>query len=486
MGRPDDRDLLREALPAYEIGDELGRGAWGIVLAGRHTKLRRDVAVKLLPHHFAVDEKVRARFRTEARLLAALDHPHIVPIYEFVDTPGCCALVMERLTGGTVWSVFNERGLSVTSSCALIASACAGLHYAHGKGVLHRDVKPENMLLSRDGVLKITDFGIAKVIGGAATMATRAGYVLGTPSYLAPEQARSEPLTPATDVYAAGTVLYELLSGELPFPEASNPAVAVYQRAFEDPRPLGSVLPALPSELSAAVDRALAREVEHRYQTAEAFGTAVTEAARRAWGDDWSAETGIVVHGSTRRHAPATVVDEVSPSELSPLTPAATASRGRRTPLLLAAAIGLAMAVAIAALVLRDHGNKPARATLPATLGAAAFNVTPTSGPIGQTVTVASVRPCPPLRPGDIGPIIAYVEIVDPRRVTPSDNGDVYGRQFDTRGDRSWAASVDIPGEATPGDVRFKVACLARDPHYESAGPYYDYDPAVHFTVTPR
>src|SRR5687767_6874092 len=166
------------ALPAYEVGDELGRGAWGVVFTARHRHLDRQVAIKQLPRSFGADPQVRARFLSEARLLAGLDHPHVVHVLDFVEHDGLCLIVMERLTGGTLWERHRRERLTPAAACASMVAVSAGLHHAHGRGVLHRDVKPENLMFGSEGVLKVTDFGIAKVVGGSQTMATRAGYVM--------------------------------------------------------------------------------------------------------------------------------------------------------------------------------------------------------------------------------------------------------------------------------------------------------------------
>ena len=295
----DDLELIAEALPAYEVGEELGRGAWGVVISGQHRQLQRQVAIKQLPRAFASDAGVRARFLSEARLLAALNHPHIVPIYDYVEHEGLCLLVMERLTGGTVARRFQTRGFTATEACALVVAACAGLEHAHGKGVLHRDVKPENMVFDADDTLKVADFGIAKVLGSASTNATRAGYVIGTPAYIAPEQAQSGELSPATDVYAAGTVLFELLTGELPY-RTDDPVAALYQHVHENARTLRSVVPESPAELEAVCVRALQRDPGDRYGSAEDLGVAITRAATSVWGPEWLDMSGIVVVATGR------------------------------------------------------------------------------------------------------------------------------------------------------------------------------------------
>jgi hypothetical protein len=290
-----DPHTLAALLPGYEIGTELGRGGFGVVLAGRHKQLGRAVAIKELPPGLAGDPAVRQRFLAEARVLASLDHPHIVPIYDFVESGGVCLLVMEALPGGTVWSAFSEKGYPPAAACAVVMVACAGLHHAHQKGVLHRDVKPENLLLTMNGQVKVADFGIAKVLGDNDALATNAGEILGTPAYIAPEQAQGGLLGPQADVYAAGVMLYELLSGKLPFPEDGGGLAIVYRHVYEQPTPLLQVAPAIPPGLAEVVMRALARQPADRYASAEDFAVAIGTAATAAYGAGWFAGTGVPV-----------------------------------------------------------------------------------------------------------------------------------------------------------------------------------------------
>jgi serine/threonine-protein kinase len=292
-----ERDQVARALPGYEIGEELGRGAWGVVLAGRHRNLGRDVAIKQLPRAFAADDAVRARFVAEGRVLASLDHPHIVPVFDFVESDGLCLLVMELLPGGSVWDRFMANGFTPPTACGTALAAAAGLHNAHQHNVLHRDVKPENLMFSAEGVLKVTDFGIAKVVGGDATLATRAGEVVGTPAYIAPEQARGAALSPATDVYALATLLYELLAGELPFAEEPDAMALLFKHAYEDPVPLEKKAPAVPGPVVPVVMQGLATAPADRYSSAEAFGVALAEACTSVWGPGWLAAEGVPVMG---------------------------------------------------------------------------------------------------------------------------------------------------------------------------------------------
>jgi YVTN family beta-propeller protein len=321
-----DREQVARALPGYDVGDEIGRGGWGVVLRADHRQLGRPVAVKELPRAFAADPSVRRRFVSEARLLATLDHPHIVPIYDYVEEDGLCLLVMELLPGGTLWDRFTTNGVSRDGACSIVVAACSALHYAHGKGILHRDIKPENLLFAASGTLKVSDFGIAKVVGGTASMATRTGEVLGTPAYMAPEQALGAELTAATDVYALGTVLYELLSGRLPFVDDGNAIALLYRHVHELPTPLSEVVPDLPAELVETTMRALAVDPGERYATAEDFGVALADAAGTALGPDWLQRSGIAVMATGRIGARISGPHHLADTEPRPLTPVAGAS----------------------------------------------------------------------------------------------------------------------------------------------------------------
>lgn len=315
-----DSELIAQALPNYDVGAELGRGGWGVVLGARHRTLGRPVAIKQLPRGFAADPGVRARFVAEAQVLAALSHPHIVPVYDYVESDEMCLLVMEALPGGTVWSRFVEQGFAAETACVVMLAALAGLEAAHRQGVLHRDVKPENLLFSSDGVLKVADFGIAKVVGGGRTVATRAGEILGTPAYIAPEQITGAELTPATDVYAAAVMMYELLAGRLPFPEEGDPIVIVYRHVHEDPVPLRDVAPQIGPQLAAVVMRGLARDVAERYSSAEEFAMAIGTAATADWGPGWQERSGMPLLASPRVLATTRATGLIAPPEGVPAT----------------------------------------------------------------------------------------------------------------------------------------------------------------------
>lgn len=289
------RDLIADALPAYEIGIELGRGAWSVVYSARHRSLDRQVAIKQLPPAFGADPAVRARFVHEARLAAGLDHPHIVPVHDFVESDdGGCLIVMERCTG-TLAERFHRTGVATDEACAALLAAFAALDHAHRRGVLHRDVKPENLLYDSGDVLKLGDFGIARAID-ASVRHTATGTVMGTPAYMSPEQATGAELGPHSDLYGAGVVLYELLSGELPFAEVGSMGALVRQHLTEQPRPLTEVAPVVPTPIAAVVDRLVAKDPADRPADAMRAGIELAEAASHAFGPGWLRRRRFVLH----------------------------------------------------------------------------------------------------------------------------------------------------------------------------------------------
>src|SRR3954454_13546571 len=182
---------LAAALPAYEIGPVLGRGAFAVVFAARHARLGREVAIKRLSATLLSDAASRERFAAEARLLASLDHPHIVRVHDYVEEQRVCALVMERLHGGTLAERMRAGRVPWARACAITVAALHGLEHAHRHGILHRDVKPENLLFGDGELVKVADFGIAKVVSAQGARLTATAAVLGTPAFMAPEQVSS-------------------------------------------------------------------------------------------------------------------------------------------------------------------------------------------------------------------------------------------------------------------------------------------------------
>jgi serine/threonine protein kinase len=266
----------------YELGERLGLGGMSTVQVAFDTRLERYVAVKLLAEHLADDAQFVTRFRREAMAAARLVHPNIVQVYDFgLDEPsGRHYIVMERIVGPSGAQVLRDRGhLPIDEAVDWIAQSCRGLEYAHRHGLVHRDVKPGNLLLSEaDGTIKLADFGIAKTASDESSI-TQVGSVLGTAAYLAPEQAAGQEAGPAADLYGLGVVAYQLLSGRLPYEAASLTELALKQQR-EVPPPLHHVDPSIPPALAVAVERALALTPGERYASADDMRAAVLDGAR--------------------------------------------------------------------------------------------------------------------------------------------------------------------------------------------------------------
>jgi hypothetical protein len=266
----------------YELGERLGLGGMSTVQVAFDSRLERYVAVKLLAEHLADDAQFVARFRREALAAARMVHPNIVQVFDFGldDASGRHYIVMERIAGPSGAQVLRDRErLPVDEAVDWIAQSCRGLQYAHRNGLVHRDVKPGNLLLSEgDGTVKLADFGIAKVTSDESSI-TQVGSVLGTAAYLAPEQAAGEEAGPPADLYGLGVVAYQLLSGRLPYEAQSLTELALKQQR-EVPSPLHHVDPAIPVALSVAVEKALALDPRRRYASAEAMRQAVLDGAK--------------------------------------------------------------------------------------------------------------------------------------------------------------------------------------------------------------
>jgi serine/threonine protein kinase len=244
-------------------------------------RLERDVAVKLLAEHLADDDQFVARFRREALSVARLVHPNIVQVFDFgLDEPTHRQyIVMELVRGRSGAEILRDEGvLELRDALSIVAQACRGLEYAHRNGVVHRDVKPGNLLRGEDGVVKLADFGIAKAFSDESSI-TQVGSVLGTAAYLAPEQAAGEQAGPAADLYALGVVAYQLMSGRLPYEAQSLTELALKQQREVPPR-LDELNPDVPPQLAMAVDRALALDPRQRPASADELRSMLADGAR--------------------------------------------------------------------------------------------------------------------------------------------------------------------------------------------------------------
>jgi len=254
----------------YEIVRQVGKGGMATVYQAYHEKLDRHVAIKLMHERFLQDEGFHARFLREARIVARLEHQHIVPIYDFNEHEGVPYLVMKYVAGMTLKRQAIKTGLTLGEIATYLTPIAAALDYAHEQGVLHRDMKPSNILIDSDGKPYITDFGLARMAeAGESTISH--DMMLGTPFYISPEQARGErELDKRTDIYSLGIILYELITGQVPF-QADTPYAIVHGHIYQVPQAPTKRNPQLPHSVDAVLERALAKKPQARYPTARAM-----------------------------------------------------------------------------------------------------------------------------------------------------------------------------------------------------------------------
>jgi serine/threonine-protein kinase len=256
----------------YEIGGVLGRGGMAEVHRGRDLRLGREVAVKVLRSDLARDPSFQVRFRREAQAAASLNHPAIVAVYDTGEDRGPTGatpyIVMEYVEGETLRDVLRREGpLPPERAMSLAADICGALDFSHRNGIVHRDVKPGNVMITPQGSVKVMDFGIARAVSDSAATMTSTAAVIGTAQYLSPEQARGEGVDARSDVYSLGCLLYELVTGAPPF-TGDSPVAVAYQHVREDPRLPSSINPRVPAELDAILLKAMSKNPANRYQSA--------------------------------------------------------------------------------------------------------------------------------------------------------------------------------------------------------------------------
>ena len=302
----------------YELGEILGFGGMSEVHLARDVRLSRDVAIKVLRADLARDPTFYLRFRREAQNAAALNHPAIVAVYDTgeaeTDAGPLPYIVMEYVDGDPLRDIVRSEGpLAPRRAMEVISDVCAALDFSHRNGIVHRDVKPANVMINRAGAVKVMDFGIARAISDASSPMTQTAAVIGTAQYLSPEQARGEAVDARSDVYAAGCVLFELLTGEPPF-TGDTPVAVAYQHVREDPRRPSEVNPSVPPELDAVVLKALSKNPLNRYQSAAEMRSDLVR-----------------VRNGQPPMAPAVMSEDERTALLAPSTAATRRINGRRT-----------------------------------------------------------------------------------------------------------------------------------------------------------
>jgi tRNA A-37 threonylcarbamoyl transferase component Bud32 len=285
-----------EKIGRYEIRSELGRGGMATVYRAYDPRFEREVALKVLPREMLHDPQFRMRFEREAKTIAMLEHPVIVPVYDVGEEDGQPYFVMRYMTGGSLSERIKNGALSVAEAARIIDTIAPGLDDAHSKGIIHRDLKPGNILFYNHNKPYIADFGIAKFSQSQTNMTGSA--IVGTPAYISPEQAQGEAIDGRSDIYALGIIVYEMLSGQAPY-HATTP-MAVVVKHITDPIPhILDVKPNLPPEIESVIEKAMAKDRNERFSTAVELAEALNEVAHGA-----SPEFGSTMAGATRIQSP--------------------------------------------------------------------------------------------------------------------------------------------------------------------------------------
>jgi serine/threonine protein kinase/Flp pilus assembly protein TadD len=255
--------MIGKTISHYKILEKLGEGGMGVAYKAQDTKLDRIVALKFLPKHLLCDESAKTRFVNEAKAASSLDHQNIATIYEIDEVEGECFICMAYIKGKSLKELIKEKVLSIEKILNISIQIAEGLNTAHKKGIVHRDIKSDNIMLTNEGLVKIMDFGLAKLKG--VSKLTKTGTTLGTMQYMSPEQAQGMDVDHRSDIFSFGVVLYEMITNQLPF-QGEHEAAVIYSILNETPEPLARYKAGVPGELQRVVDKALAKNRDERYQ----------------------------------------------------------------------------------------------------------------------------------------------------------------------------------------------------------------------------
>lgn len=449
-------DMIGKMLGQYEIKSLLGKGGMALVYRATQISMKRDVAVKVLIGDLGRDPEFVSRFEREAELFAVLQHPHILPVIDFGNTDGQIYIVMRLVEGGSLDNRIKKGALDLSVAAKMLTQIGSALSFAHSKGIVHRDMKPSNVLLDQNDNAYLTDFGIAKLLSGTSKL-TATNTVLGTPAYMAPEQWRGEQLDARTDIYSLGIMAYEMVTGKLPF-EGDTSFTLMYKHMNEMPPRPKEHIEHLSDEVEFVILKAMAKDPNERFQSADAMGEAfraaaegrpvdmsaagmATEALQK--GDDQT------MHGAQLDAR--TVVGSVSTSSEKPTYPPSMAGLAaaapavpvvapRRTPSWL---IGLVVLGLIAAglagaylLLGREEGGREAQATVTST-PTDTFTPEPSSTPTKEPSSTPTATPS-----------TAHIEVVTQRSVVREGPGE----QFSQIGSLQRGESAQVVAVTTEGD----------------------------------
>ncbi len=431
------QQYIGKRLGGYQIVDQIGQGGMATVCKAYQPSMDRYVAIKILPSYFTEDESFVGRFTQEARTLARLEHPHILPVHDYGEQEGITYLVMRYVEAGTLKDLIVREGpLDVKEAARIVGQVAGALGYAHTQGVVHRDIKPSNVLVDQQGNTFLMDFGIAKLVAETAHY-TASGAIIGTPAYMSPEQGMGQPADSRCDIYSLGVVLYEMVTGRVPF-EAETPLAVLLKHVNDPLPPPRQIRPELPEAAERVILKAMAKSPGDRYQTAQelidALQGAVTglpqEIAAPQPSEDLTDETILRPRVSP---PPPVAVAETPPEAAAP------APSRRAVPWLpIAGAVAaLAVLLIVVLLVLPNVGDRQAAATsTPAAPTAAAA--------LAETATQPSAAQTPVLE-------------TEPTPISPT---------------AAPAQASYVPGWTSYGNANF-VSALARQNDYLWAGTQY-------------
>ena len=269
-----------EQIGPYFVRERIGQGGMADVYRAYQPSVKREVALKVIPLFISAEQdEVQRRFRLEAEMIASLEHPHILPVFDYGITDEVLYLAMRFLRGGTLRDLLQRGFIPLPEAVDLFNQVALALGYAHRRGIIHRDLKPSNILIDNEHNAYLADFGLAKVLGGSSQLTTT-GSIIGTPAYMSPEQLRGDPINHRSDVYSLGVILYHMLVGRPPF-EALTTFSLIYQHVEKTPPPLREFNPQVPPEVEAIVLRALAKNPDERFDSSEQMAEAVNVAVGR-------------------------------------------------------------------------------------------------------------------------------------------------------------------------------------------------------------
>ncbi|TAK14486.1 MAG: tetratricopeptide repeat protein [Anaerolineae bacterium] len=454
------QELIGKTLGGYQIIEQIGKGGMASIFKAYQPSLDREVAIKIMPPYFAQqDESFTTRFKREARAIAKLRHPNILVVMDFGEEGEYAYIVMEYIAAGTLKEQMEQGPMTLRQISTLVGQIAGALDYAHTEGVVHRDIKPSNILMSKKDWALLTDFGLARMVGGS--MLTQSGMTVGTPAYMSPEQGSGDPVDHRTDIYSLGVMLYEMVTGEVPYTAETPMAIVV--KHIVDPLPMPRAKrPDLPEEVQRIILKALAKKPTDRYQRAGE----IAEALNAALADhgDWSAANRPTVvspaatmaigatpppaEGATavmsRDAAMAAVLGDPIPpvstraAQMAAVTPAAPATpapakKPNRTPLFVLGGLGILALLVVAAL-----GGRGILRTLRANREAAAQ---PTEASLGQSPFATADPNQPPQdQPIDVQP--GVVPLPPPPELTDHADPMATGNELLAQGDLEGAAAA--------------------------------------------